>query len=327
MNYPTHSQILSFDISGALQCLVETLQASNTIYALVDGALDESGEIMRLLYNGMPKQYLYEGTELQTNAALGPILITLPEEARFLYSFLPKMAETMPCLLFASPRTARDIGLFFRHRIEVKLENNNIFLFRFYDANLMKPFIKSLSAQRAAMFFGPVERIIWPVLDIRRNRQWHCYALPPQSDDVFRLSLQILSEQAHPCWEAMDTEWRAFQVLFVEDVSLTDLCRYLLDNEAQLLQGLSDEQVLKKVDATVALAKTYNLSTQYDIYTFCKLELDFFPGIHLHPKVDALLKCPAKMPPYKMLDLASLDMWTWSELKQLAEEYVEDLVI
>lgn len=318
-----HLKILVTDTDGALQKLEETPQFSNNIYALVDGALDEGGRLVRSLFNEMPKLYLYAGTELQANADVGPILITLPREKSFFSDFLPKMGEILPCMLLASPREAHDLGKFFRHRLEVRLENNNIFLFRFYDANLAKPFIRSLSAQRATKFFGPVETLVWPELDMHRNLQWFSCSFPPQSDEVFQLSMQVLGEQTHPCWEATENEWEAFQACFAEDVSLTDLCRYLLDREAALLQGLPDEKILEKVGDTVPLAKTYGLSSEYDIYTFCKLELDLFPGIHLHPRVDALLKAPAKDPHYKMHGLFSLDMRTWTELKQFAEEYLE----
>ena len=324
MNHPDASlHMLTTDTDGALQILDGILQSPNNIYALVDGALDEDGSLVRSFFNERPKLYVYAGTELQANADVGPILITLPKEKSFLADFLPEMGKALPCMLLASPREGHELQHFFQHRIEVKLENNNIFLFRFYDANLARPFIRSLSAQRAAKFFGPVETLVWPVPDMHNNLQWLSCSFPPQSDEIFQLSMQVLKEQPHPCWEAMDQEWKAFEGYFAEDVSLVDLCRYLLDKDVNLLRDISDEEILSRVSRTVAIAKSFELSSQYDIYTFCKLELDFFPGIHLHPKVNALLKGSAKNPDYKMHELLSLDMQDWAELKQFAEEYLE----
>ena len=328
MTYPgdqTHIQVL--DLNGALRQLEETFQSPGYVYALADGALDEDGTRRQSLFGDMPKTPVYAGTELHSVADVGPVLVTLPRERDFFPRFLPAMAEELPCLLLTSPRTAEELRQIFQHRVEVKLENSNIFLFRFQDAAITKPFLKSLTRQRAAHFFGPVETLIWPETDMRGNPRWLSCSFPSQSETVFRLFLAALQKQPHPCWEATEEEWRTFQAHYAEDVSLTDLCRYLLDREVEQLQGLSDEEILKKVADTVALAKTYSLSSEYDIYTFCKLELDLFPGIHLHPAVHALLSAPAKDPRHKMLALSSLDMRTWAELQVFAEEYQVPMTI
>lgn len=317
------TRILVTGMDGAAQVIDRALQSPGNIYALVDGALDESGKLMRSLFSEMPKTCIYAGTELQKNAAVGPILISLPKEKDFFADFLAEIGKTLPCMLMASPRQAEDLKRFFQYRIEVRLENYNIFLFRFYDVNITGPFIRSLSAPRAAKFYGPVESLLWPVVDMHHETQWLYCDFPPQSEEVFQLSMQVLGEQSHPCWEAMVEEWKLFEAYFAEDVSLVDLCRFLLDRKANLLQGLPDPEILKKVGHTVALARSYGMSSQYDIYTFCKMELDLFPGMHLHPQVDALLKAPAKDPHYKMHGLLSLGMPEWGELKQFTEEYLQ----
>ena len=326
MTYPgdqTHIQVL--DLNGALRQLEETLQSPGYVYALADGALDEDGTRRQSLFGDMPKTPVYAGTELHSVADVGPVLVTLPRERDFFPRFLPAMAEELPCLLLTSPRTAEELRQIFQHRIEVKLENSNIFLFRFQDAAIAKPFLKSLTRQRAAHFFGPVETLIWPETDMRGNPRWLSCSFPSQSETVFQLFMTALQKQPHPCWEATEEEWRTFQAHYAEDVPLADLCCYLLADEAAQLQGLSDSQIREKVRDTVSIAQSYGLFSQYDIYTFCTLELGAFPGIHLHPQVNTLLKSPTTNPAYKMMELKSLNMYDWGEIQIFSHEYIENL--
>ena len=52
MNHPDASlHMLTTDTDGALQILDGILQSPNNIYALVDGALDEDGSLVRSCFN------------------------------------------------------------------------------------------------------------------------------------------------------------------------------------------------------------------------------------------------------------------------------------
>lgn len=316
--------LVEHDARSALLVIDGILRNGCRMYALVDGAIDEEGIRIQEWFGDFSKVYLYNNTEMEEQKRVGPVLVTLPLSLDFFENYFMGESEKIPCLLFTSDRTPEELHAFFRYRLEVKLENFNIFLFRFYDVNILKPFIKSLSNLRTMKFFGPATTILWPVSNMHNREAWLCCEFPTMTKDVFQLTIQSLREQEHPCWDSMDNEWKKFEENFKQDVSLIDLCRYLLDRNAILLQDIADEEILKRVQSIVDLARSYDMTSQKDVYTFAEMELITYPGMYFHPKVDALLKAPARFPGQKMHNLLSLDMKTWGEITQMSEEYLED---
>lgn len=316
--------IVEHDARSALLVIDSILKNGQRMYALIDGAIDEEEIRIQEWFGNFSNVYLYNNTEMEEQKEVGPVLVTLPQSLGYFENYFMSESEKIPCLLFASDRTPEELQAFFRYRLEVKLENYNVFLFRFYDVNIVKPFIKSLSSLRAMKFFGPAATILWPVVNMHNREVWLCCEFPAMTKDVFQLTVQTLREQEHPCWEAMDGEWKSFEANFRQDVSLIDLCRYLLDRNAILLQNISDEEISKRVQSIVDLARSYDMTSQKDVYTFAEMELITYPGMHLHPQVDALLKSPAIFPGQKMYNLLSLEMKTWGEVQLISEEYLEE---
>ena len=115
--------------------------------------------VIRDRFSGLPQLSVYAGTELAGVADVGPQLITLPKDKRFLYHALRGNWRDCPYALLTSPRTKEELARFFSFRTQVRLENYDIFLFRFQDVALLRPLLRSLSAQRAMRFFGPVENL------------------------------------------------------------------------------------------------------------------------------------------------------------------------
>lgn len=307
--------------SANRQLIARLLAAEGHIHVLIDNALEAAARVIRDRFSGLPQLAVYAGTELAGVADVGPQLITLPKDKRFLYHALRGNWRDCPYALLTSPRTKEELSRFFSFRTQVRLENYDIFLFRFQDVALLRPLLRSLPAQRAMRFFGPVENLFWPETDMRYQTQWYGCHFPSMSHDAFQLLLQIEARRLPPCWHAGDEEWKAFRDCYLEDVALVDLCRSLLKRRCRLLLPLSDAEIRERVGKTVAIAQSFGLESQADIDSFCHLELDDFPGMHQHPAVAEILRQPARFPGHKMYDLVSLGMQGWNEVSLFVEEY------
>ena len=318
----SHIKISVTGRTGARQKLERSIKSANRIYALVDANAEKYERAAQSLFKDLPKVHILAASNPREDIGSAPVLIALPEEKSFFAAFLPEMGKTFLCMLIASPEEAHDLKNFLRHRLEIKKKDDKPFTFKFYDTKLARPFINSLSTQRAVEFFGPVKALIWPESDMRYKLRWHYCSFPSGKRNVSQPCMHDISGQ--PCWEAGVQEWKKFESNYAEDVSLTDLCRNLLYREVNLLQGLSDTEVRQKVRETVATAQTCGLLSEHDIYKFCKLELDFYPGLHLNPKFKAILKDSAADDPYKMQGLLSLGMTDWHEMKVFSEKYLEN---
>lgn len=308
--------------TGARQKLERSIKAGNRIYALVDASDKRYEKAEQSLFKDLTKVHILAASDQRNDIDSDPVLISLPEEKSFFTTFLPQMCKTYFSMLIASSQEADDLKNFLRRRLEIKENGDEPFPFKFYDSYLARPFIKSLSARRAAEFFGPVAALVWPESDMRRKIRWYVCSFPGAKKNVSPSCERILSGK--PCWEITGEEWKNFKKIYAEDVSLTDLCRELLYRKARLLEGLSDADVHRKVGETVAIAQSLGLFSKYDVYRFCSMELDSYPGMHFFPKFRAMLKNAAADDSHKMLCGLYFGSRDWDELQQFSEKYLEN---
>lgn len=320
--YDNYLKISKTGRTGARQKLERSIKAGNRIYALLDTKDKRYERGAQSLFKDLPKVHIPAASDPGEDIDSAPVLITLPGEKSFFTTFLPQMCKTCLCMLIASPENAHDLSNFLRGRLEIKENGGEPFPFKFYDSQLARPFITALSVRRAAEFFGPVAALVWPEPDMRRKIRWYFCSFPFGKKNVSQSCEQDMSGQ--PYWEITGDEWKKFESNYKEDVALTDLCRELLCRDARLLEGLSDEEVRRKVRETVATAKSLGLHSKSDVYRFCKMELDSSPGIHFFPKFRAMLKNAAADDPHKMLSVMYFGERDWDELKQFSEKYLEN---
>ncbi|WP_300786902.1 DUF4123 domain-containing protein, partial [uncultured Desulfovibrio sp.] len=107
--------------SANRQFIARLLAADGHIHVLIDNALEAAARVIRDRFSGLPQLAVYAGTELAGVADVGPQLITLPKDKRFLYHALRGNWRDCPYALLTSPRTKEELARFFSFRTQVRL--------------------------------------------------------------------------------------------------------------------------------------------------------------------------------------------------------------
>ena len=125
--------------------------------------------------------------------------------------------ERLPCILLISTREAPELHQFLQHRTTIRRADGSTFLFRF-SPHTLGALLKTLTRQRAAQFFGPVEALFWPVIDKQNKAVWNYSSLlRPAAADSDPQNSETL-----PAWEMTDREWTDFQRHCEQDKRVQD---------------------------------------------------------------------------------------------------------
>lgn len=270
--------------------------------------------LLQSLFEDMPKAVLLEkGDEFSEI-----VLLALPEETDFFTDSLAWIAERYPHALFLSSRTVSDLSPFLRHRLVCRRED--CFELQPFSPCILGAFLEALSPQRAAQFFGPAETLLWPERDMYGKICWRVHTFPALTDESFLLALKELD--VHPVWQLTAREWNRFQERHREHLTV-ELYSELHADSAFLFRDLPDEEILRRIDKTVALAQALGLVSSINIRFFCHHELTQFPGLHLHPKIAALFRKPIRDPYYKNKVVQRAIDNMREELLRYSKEYLE----
>ncbi len=307
------SPATSVPVETILEIINKAQQTARHVYLIQDASYGRA--LLQSRFEELPKAVLQEKIDMFPEL----LLIALPEEKNFFPGFLPRAAKPYPCTLLISSRTISELSPFLRHRLVCEQHDGSELQLNF-SARTLGAFLAALSPRRAARFFGPAETLLWSERDIHGEPHWHARTFPALTDEAF---LQAMKElKAHPIWQLTEKEERSFQKHDRKRL-LASLCRELLKNPAFRLRDLPDEEILRQVDQTAALAGTYGLTFFISVLFFCRQELTHFPGIHLHPKIAALFREPMQDPYYKNRVIQRAINNMRDDLLRYSKEYLE----
>ncbi len=306
------SPATSVSVDTILELISEAQQTSRHVYLIEDAAYGRA--LLQSRFDDLPKAVLKEGIDRLPEL----LLIALPEEKDFFPDFLPRTAKPYPCTLLISSRTAPELAPFLRHRLACRRNDGSEL--QPFSSRTLGAFLEALPPQRAAHFFGPAETLLWAEHDIHGEPHWHARSFPALTDETFQQAMKELND--HPVWQLTEKEEHSFQKHDRKRL-LVSLCRDLLEDPAFRLRDLPDEEILRRVDQTAALAGTYGLSLFISVLFFCRQELTHFPGIHLHPKIATLFREPMQDPYYKNRVIQRVINNMREELLRYSKEYLE----
>lgn len=295
-----------------LEIINKAQQSSRHVYLIT--CTHYARRLLQSLFEDMPKAVLLEKGDEFSDI----VLIALPEETDFFAASLSWIAEFAPHALFLSSRTVSELSPFLRHRLVCRREDG--FELQPFSACILGAFLEAISPQRAAQFFGPAETLLWPERDMHGKTCWRVHTFPALTDESFLLALKELD--VHPVWQLTDREWNRFQERHREHLTV-ELYSELHADSAFLFRDLPDEEILRRIDKTVALAQALGLVFSINIRFFCHHELTQFPGLHLHPKIAALFRKPIRDPYYKNKVVQCAIDNMREELLRYSKEYLE----
>lgn len=295
-----------------LEIINKAQQSSRHVYLIA--STHYARRLLQSRFEDMPKAVLLEKDDEFSEI----ILLALPEETGFFTDSLPWIAGPYPHTLFLSPRTVSELSSFLKHRLVCRREDG--FELQPFFPHILGAFLEAISPQRAAQFFGPAETLLWPEHDMHGKICWRVHTLPALTDERFLLALKELD--VHPVWQLTDREWNRFQERHREHLTV-EIYSELRADSAFLLRDLPDEEILRRIDKTVAIAQTLGLVSFINISFFCSHELTQFPGLHLHPKIAALFRKPIRDPYYKNKVIQRAIDNMREELLRYSKEYLE----
>src|SRR5262249_33234382 len=102
----------------------------------------------------------YEGPKGEAIAPQGPYLVSLPKASSFLAKLVKEGWGNSWGLFLTSAAPFADVRKHFRHFLEVRLPDNKVVLFRFYDPRVLRIFLPTCTREETAEFFGPIRSFL-----------------------------------------------------------------------------------------------------------------------------------------------------------------------
>jgi hypothetical protein len=257
--------------------------AADGLYAIIDACIVPLVPKKVLELGEQRATSLYRETAEQEFWEIAPYLLKV--DGPLLRWMLPKTEAEGWGIFVASKESLETLRLHFRHFLRVQEPQGAIWLFRFYDPRVLKPFLASCSPNELRTFFGPVTAYGFcgpepgPILFLQESisQVEKTAATSPPYAFMFRLQERHLAA--------------------LRPVAETDfvkrLMRYVRDEIPQATDGVDDKVLEQRVRLGIARAKSYRLTIERNIALFVALMFEFAPNFDAHPHVRKILLDPA----------------------------------
>ena len=135
------------------------LQPGEKLYAVVDGARDRKLATDPLAYHGLPTYSLFQGPAAHTLEDVAPRLVPLDVGSGYLERWSAHLGRSAGILLI-SREERPPLWQHLRGIFVVTDGDKNEYFFRFFDPRVLRPYVKTCTANDADELFGPIRLIL-----------------------------------------------------------------------------------------------------------------------------------------------------------------------
>lgn len=134
----------------------------HNVYLLLDGARFD--DIFAFLYktDSHPEYIpLYRGTYYESVMEGGPCLVKAPLKGNLLSWYIEEGAKEMKGLLLSSELPLQELAKHFQQFLEVRIQNKEVVLFRFYDPCVFHALAPFPNKQPIVQLLKPLQQVFW----------------------------------------------------------------------------------------------------------------------------------------------------------------------
>ena len=172
------------NIDDVRRWLEERYEAGETVYALLEGAGKRREPIIKQVFEGsedLSPTLLYYDTDFEPVADVGPLLVEVPRQSRFIDWMLHEGVPLGAGIFITSPCDYMVTTKHLRGLIEIILPNRNLALFRFHDPLVLDRYVNCVGDAALRRLLGPLSAMAWPdeLLDngVRWRTLWQASSL------------------------------------------------------------------------------------------------------------------------------------------------------
>ena len=234
---------------------------------------------------------LYRGDPEEEHWDIAPYLFKLDEP--LLARILGHLKDRPWGLFAACKGTLEEMRRHWRRFLLVKSPQGEEWVFRFYDPRVLEVFLPTCREEEARSFFGPCRwlALTVPGTDALARIEPAKPAPPGQLPTASASKQQLLAIRPE--------QMEAFQVL-AERMFARRVAAFLRDDHADLVEGLDDEELLRRTTLGLARAKRHGMAWERTQVVFVTWMFRFAPDFDEYPKFKAILAAKEKVPDAKI---------------------------
>ena len=132
---------------------------NSTLYGFIDAARDlELYQIVHYILS-LDADTLFQGENAEFTNHVAPHLFPIPPDSEFFDHWSPRRG-TSPGILLISSVESEELLDHLRQIFHVTDENDEEYLFRYYDPRVLRPYLPTCSHEQLREFFGPIQAIL-----------------------------------------------------------------------------------------------------------------------------------------------------------------------
>ena len=298
---------------------LRTLAASGELYAIAD-ATDTPAVPKKALELGPTRAVsLYRGTAEEEFWEVAPYLMHV--DAAVLDWILSTLDLTRWGIFAVSKADLKTLRTHFRHFLKVMEPEGEVWLFRFFDPRVFRPFLPACSGDELRTLFGPscayaLSRAgTQEALFLQPGRSLTTLAdqgPAPKYPTMFKLRVQHL-EALRP---QADAE-------FVKRI-----LQHLRKTKVGDVAATPDDLLFSRIRAALTRTRSYQFELESTLVAFVALMFEFSPNFDEHPKVHSILT-DRKIPVESRIDELVLRMTDsdWDEVTSQSHRKSWDVVL
>lgn len=279
---------------------LKNITASGHLYVVVDACSVPLAPAKVVERGSQQAVSLYSGSAEEEFWEVAPYLMRVDE---LVLSWILETSSKVEGwgIFIASRADMETLRRHLRHFLKVQAPDGDIWMFRFYDPRVMRPFLTTSDAGELRSFLGPILAYGLTAEDGQSVE----FFQPPQNvlpDDPLKYQFLFRLRTEHLV---------GFQPLIERDF-VTRLCEHIRKYHAAATEGMSDDVLRQRVMNGVARAKGYGLQLEATLAGFVALMFEFAPNFDKHASFHEILRDP-EVPPEKrvdeLVDLSSEEDW------------------
>lgn len=216
---------------------------------------------------------LYQGTAQQELWEIAPYLMRL--DVSTLDWIVSTLAKDPWGILVQSKSPLDQLRKHFRHFLYVLAPAGQQWYFRFYDPRVLRIFLPTCREEQLAFLSGPVLSL--GVLDEKS-----------QSATLWRSRDSRANSGSSPLLKIRQEQLDAFKTV-AEDAFVAETVSYLKEQRPELIEGLSDDVLTRRVRNGFARARSYGLKLEWTLTAFIATMFSVSPNFDEQKSIHRVL--------------------------------------